>query len=180
MSLIKHKDQRVAVFIDAQNLYHSARSLFGARVNFKEILKTAVSGRRLIRAFGYVISTKTGEEKAFFEALVNLGIETRAKELQEFFGGAKKADWDVGLAIDAVRTAEITDTVVICSGDGDFIPLVEYLKNNGRLVEVLAFGRSTSMKLKEAVDEFVDLGAEPGKYLLRVPRNTRARREEQS
>ena len=167
MSEVKHKDQRVAVFIDAQNLYHSARSIFGARVNFKEILKTAVSSRGLIRAFGYVISTKAGEEKAFFDALVNLGIETRSKELQEFFGGAKKADWDVGLAIDAVRTAEIVDTIVICSGDGDFVPLVEYLKNNGRRVEILAFGRSASMRLKEAADEFIDLGANP-KYLLRI------------
>ncbi|KKU51706.1 MAG: hypothetical protein A3F26_03430 [Candidatus Ryanbacteria bacterium RIFCSPHIGHO2_12_FULL_47_12b] len=177
MNLIKHKDQRVAVFIDAQNLYHSARSLFSARVNFKEVLKTAIAGRRLIRAFGYVISTKTGEEKPFFEALVGLGIETRAKELQEFFGGAKKADWDVGLTIDAVRTAEIVDTAVICSGDGDFVPLVEYLKNNGRRVEVLAFGRSTSMKLKEAVDEFIDLGADD-KYLLRVRKQNYARKED--
>ena len=177
MNLIKHKDQRVAVFIDAQNLYHSARSLFSARVNFKEVLKTAIAGRRLIRAFGYVISTKTGEEKPFFEALVGLGIETRAKELQEFFGGAKKADWDVGLTIDAVRTAEIVDTAVICSGDGDFVPLVEYLKNHGRRVEVLAFGRSTSMKLKEAVDEFIDLGADD-KYLLRVRKQNYARKED--
>ena len=168
MSLIKHKDQRVAVGIDAQNLYHSARSLFGARVNFKEVLKTAVSGRCLIRAFGYVISTKSGEEKGFFEALVNLGIETREKELQEFYGGAKKADWDVGLAIDAVRTAEIVDTIVVCSGDGDFVPLVEYLKNNGRRVEVMAFGRSSAMKLREAADEFIDLGALPSKFLLRI------------
>ena len=164
---IKHKNQRVAVFIDAQNLYHSARSLFGGRVNFKNLLATAVGGRQLIRAFGYVISTKTGEEKPFFEALIKLGIETREKELQEFFGGAKKADWDVGLAVDAIRTAEIVDTIVIVSGDGDFIPLVEYLKNQGRRVEIIAFGRSSSGKLKEAVDEFVDLGEEPGKYILK-------------
>jgi len=168
MNQIKHKDQRVAVFIDAQNLYHSARSLFQARVNFKEVLKKAVAGRKLIRAFGYVIRTKTGEENAFVEALLGLGIETREKDLQEFFGGAKKADWDVGLAIDAVRTAEIVDTVVICSGDGDFIPLVDYLKNNGRRVEVLAFGKSTSSKLKEVADEFVDLGLEPAKNLLHI------------
>jgi len=164
---VKHKHQRVAIFIDAQNLYHSARSLFGGRVNFKALLSTAVGGRQLVRAFGYVISTKTGEEKPFFEALIKLGIETREKELQEFFGGAKKADWDVGLAVDAIRTAEIVDTVVIASGDGDFIPLVEYLKNQGRRVEVIAFGRSSSGKLKEAVDEFVDLGEEPGKYIIK-------------
>lgn len=164
---IKHKHQRVAIFIDAQNLYHSARSLFGGRVNFKTLLQTAVGGRQLVRAFGYVIRTKTGEEKPFFEALIKLGIETREKDLQEFFGGAKKADWDVGLTVDAVRTAEIVDTIVIVSGDGDFVPLVEYLKNQGRRVEVIAFGRSASGKLKEIADEFVDLGEEPAKYVIK-------------
>ncbi len=167
MNVIKHKNQRVAVFIDAQNMYHSARSLFGGRVNFKELLKTAVMGRQLIRAFGYVIRTKTGEEKPFIEALLKLGIETREKDLQEFFGGVKKADWDVGMAVDAIRTAEIVDVIVIASGDGDFIPLVEYLKNQGRRVEVIAFGSSASGKLKEMADEFIDLAAEPGKYIIK-------------
>ena len=167
MNIIKHKTQRVAVFIDAQNMYHSARSLFGGRVNFKELLKTAVSGRQLIRTFGYVIRTKTGEEKPFIDALLKLGIETREKDLQEFFGGAKKADWDVGIAVDAIRTVEIVDVIVLVSGDGDFIPLVEFLKNQGRRVEVMAFGPSASGKLKEIVDEFIDMAEEPGKYILK-------------
>lgn len=167
MASLKHKNQRVAVFIDAQNMYHSARSLFGGRVNFKAVLQAAVGGRQLIRAFSYVIRTKTGEEKAFLEALEKVGIELRVKDLQEFYGGAKKADWDVGLTVDAVRTAEIVDTIVIASGDGDFIPLVEYLKNQGRRVEVIAFGRSSSGKLKEIVDDFIDLGEEPAKYILK-------------
>ncbi len=165
--VMKHKSQRVAVFIDAQNMYHSARSLFGGRLNFKELLKTAVAGRQLIRAFGYVIRTKTGEEKPFIDAILKLGIETREKDLQEFFGGAKKADWDVGIAVDAIRTADIVDTVVLVSGDGDFIPLVEYLKNQGRRVEVMAFGPSASGKLREIVDEFIDLAGEAEKYILR-------------
>lgn len=164
---LRHKNQRVAVFIDAQNMYHSARSLFGGRVNFKAVLQTAVGGRQLIRAFSYVIRTKTGEEKAFLDALLKAGIELRVKDLQEFYGGAKKGDWDVGLTVDAVRTAEIVDTIVIASGDGDFIPLVEYLKNQGRRVEVMAFGKSTSGKLKEVADDFVDLGEEPAKYILK-------------
>ena len=164
---MKHKEQRVSVFIDAQNLYHSAKNLYKARVNFKEILKTAVAQRKLIRAFGYVVRTKTGEEKPFFEALTNLGIETRIRDLQEFFGGAKKADWDVGIVIDAVRTAPGADVIVLISGDGDFIPLVEYLKNQGKRVEVMAFGRSTSSNLKEVADEFIDLCKEPEKYLLK-------------
>lgn len=164
---VKHPDQRVAVFIDAQNLYHSARSLYGARVNFREVLDAAVAGRKLIRAFGYVVRTKTGEEQPFFDALVALGIETRVRDLQEFFGGAKKADWDVGLAIDAVRTAEIVDAIVLVSGDGDFKEMLEYVKNKGRRVEVIAFGRSTSSKLKEVVDEFIDLDQDPGRYTMK-------------
>ena len=163
---MKHKEQRVAVFIDVQNMYHSARNLFGARVNFKEVVKEAVAGRKLIRAFAYVVRTKSGEEKAFFEALIKSGIETRVKDLQEFFGGAKKADWDVGMALDAVRTSEIVDALVIVSGDGDFLPLVEYLKGKGRRVEIVAFDRTASQKLKEAADDFTDIGANP-KFLLR-------------
>ncbi len=165
-NLTKHKEQRVAVFIDVQNMYHSARNLFNARVNFKEVVRAAVAGRKLIRSFAYVVRTKTGEEKAFFEALTKEGIETRVKDLQEFYGGAKKADWDVGMAIDAVRTSDIVDTIIIVSGDGDFIPLLDYLKGRGRRVEVVAFDRSASQKLKEAADDFIDLGSDPKKYLM--------------
>ncbi|MBM3257873.1 MAG: NYN domain-containing protein [Candidatus Nealsonbacteria bacterium] len=166
--VIKHSGQRVAVLIDVQNLYHSARNLHGARVNFGAILKAAVSNRNLIRAFAYVVKTKTGEEKPFFEALIKLGIETRVRDLQEFFGGLKKADWDVGITVDAIRIAQSCDAIVLCSGDGDFLQLVEYLKNQGKRVEVVAFGKSSSAKLKEAVDEFIDLEENLDKYLLKV------------
>ena len=165
--VIKHQGQRVAVLMDVQNLYHSAKNLYGARVNFGAILKSAVSQRNLIRAFAYVVRTKTGEEKPFFEALSKLGIETRVRDLQEFFGGLKKADWDVGITIDAIRIAPSVDAIVLASGDGDFLQLIEYLKNQGKRVEVIAFGRSASSKLKEEADEFIDLGGSPAKYLLK-------------
>jgi len=164
---IKHLGQRVAILIDVQNLYHSAKNLYGARVNFREILKTAVSQRSLIRAFAYVVRTKTGEEKSFFEALIKLGIETRVRDLQEFFGGLKKADWDVGITVDAIRIAPSVDTIILASGDGDFLQLIEYLKNQGKRVEVMAFSRSASSKLKEAADEFIDIEKNPEKYLLK-------------
>jgi len=167
---MQHREQRVAVFIDVQNMYHSARNLHGARVNFKAVVDAAVANRKLIRSFAYVVRTKTGEEKPFFDALIKEGIETRVKDLQEFYGGAKKADWDVGMAIDAVRTADIVDTVVIVSGDGDFIPLVDYLKGRGRRVEVVAFGRTASQKLKEAADDFLDIEDYPQKFLMKSRR----------
>jgi uncharacterized protein (TIGR00288 family) len=165
--VIKHAGQRVAVLIDVQNLYHSAKNLYKARVNFREILKLAVSQRNLIRAFAYVVRTKTGEEKAFFEALTKLGIETRVRDLQEFFGGLKKADWDVGITVDAIRIAPTVDTIVLASGDGDFLQLVEYLKNQGKRVEIIAFGKSASLKLKEVADEFINLEETPTRYLLK-------------
>ncbi|MDO8577296.1 MAG: NYN domain-containing protein [Candidatus Wildermuthbacteria bacterium] len=167
---LKNKDQRVAVFIDVQNLYHSAKNLYQARVNFGEVLKSAVAGRHLVRAFGYVVRTKTGEEKPFFEALLKLGIETRVKDLQEYYGGLKKADWDVGIAVDAIKTSGSVDVVTLISGDGDFAPLVEYLKNHGKRVEVMAFGKSTSSKLREVADEFLDLEETADKYLLKPRR----------
>ncbi|KKQ67689.1 MAG: hypothetical protein A3F95_01215 [Candidatus Nealsonbacteria bacterium RIFCSPLOWO2_12_FULL_39_31] len=165
--VIKHIGQRVGVLIDVQNMYYSARNLYNSRVNFREILKLAVSQRNLIRAFAYVVRTKTGEEKPFFEALSKLGIETRIRDLQEFYGGQKKADWDVGIVIDAIRMAPSVDVLVLVSGDGDFISLVEYLKNQGKRVEVIAFGRSASAHLGEIADEYIDLESEPAKYLLK-------------
>jgi len=167
MNVQKHKEQRIAVLIDVQNMYHSAKNLYQAKVNFAEILKEAILGRKLIRAFAYVVRTKTGEEKPFFEALTKLGFEMRVRDLQEYYGGLKKADWDVGISIDAVRINPTVDTIVLVSGDGDFIQLIEYLKNQGKRVEVMAFGRSASSKLREVVDEFIDLEKNPEKFLLK-------------
>jgi uncharacterized protein (TIGR00288 family) len=168
MSIIKNKDQRVGVFMDVQNMYHSAKNLYGARVNFKEILKTAVANRKLIRAIAYVVTTESGDEKAFLEALTKSGIEVKSKDLQIFPGGMKKADWDVGMAVDAISLNTKLDSVVLVTGDGDFVPLVEYLQSQGQQVEVISFGKSASAKLREAVDDFVDLSASPQKYLIGI------------
>lgn len=165
MSSIKHKEQRVAVFIDTQNLYHSARNLYKARVNFAQVLKDAVAGRKLVRAIAYVITSESGDENAFFEALTKMGIETKTKDLQIFAGGHKKADWDVGLAVDAIKMAPRLDAVIIVSGDGDFVPLVEYLQTTTQ-VEAVSFGKSTSAKLRERVDDFLDLSDNPRTYLI--------------
>jgi uncharacterized LabA/DUF88 family protein len=168
MAVIKHPEQRVGIFIDTQNLYHSAKNLYHARVNFGNLLKDALADRVLIRAVAYVITTEGGEEKGFFEALEKLGIETKTKNLQIFYGGSKKADWDVGLAVDAMMMSSKLDTVVLASGDGDFVPLVNYLKmRDGCQVEVIAFGRSTSGQLREAADDFIDMCENPNRYLIR-------------
>ncbi|MEK7614967.1 MAG: NYN domain-containing protein [Patescibacteria group bacterium] len=164
--MFKHPEQRVGVFIDTQNMYYSARHLFQRKVNFKGIVEDAVAGRRLIRAIAYVVSTKTADERPFFEALQKAGIETREKELMEYASGHKKADWDVGIAIDIVHMLDVLDVVVIVSGDGDFLPLVEHIQSRGRIAEVMAFGETTSSSLINFVDDFVDLSANKKRFLI--------------
>lgn len=168
--MVKHKDQRVGVFIDVGNMYHSAKNLYDTRVNFKEVLKAAVAGRKLIRALAYVVKSNSIEEEGFFDALSKQGFEVKMKDLQIFAGGAKKGDWDVGMAVDAIKSADKLDVVVLVTGDGDFVPLVSYLKENkGCLVEVIAFGETASGRLEESADDFTDLGKDLTLYLLSKP-----------
>jgi uncharacterized LabA/DUF88 family protein len=167
MAIIKHKSQRVGIFIDTQNLYHSAKNLYKSKVNFGAVVKEALAGRQLIRAVAYVIRTESEDEKGFFEALNKLGIETKVKDIRVFAGGAKKADWDIGMAIDAIAMSEKLDAIVLATGDGDFVPLVEYLRyTQGTQVEVIAFGKSASGQLKESVDDFIDMCDNPRNFLL--------------
>ncbi|MBU0540118.1 NYN domain-containing protein [Patescibacteria group bacterium] len=163
--MIKHLAQRVAVLVDAQNMYHSAKHLKNARLNFGKAVEDAVGGRPLVRAVAYVAKSKTGEESSFFDALVEAKIEPKIKDVQEYASGAKKADWDVGMAIDAVMLAEKVDVIILMTGDGDFVPLVEYLHGRGVMVEVAAFSESTNSQLREVADNFIDLSA-TNKYLL--------------
>ena len=179
----EHKEQRVGIFIDIQNLYHSAKNLYQGRVNYGELLKHLTASRKLIRVIAYVVKsegivemggakqeaapaqngsatlpTSRGGESSFFEALEKEGMELRLKDLQVYPGGMKKADWDVGMAVDAIRMANSLDAIILVTGDGDFVPLVEYLKwGLGKQVEVAAFGRSTSTRLKEVADYFINV-----------------------
>ncbi len=167
MTVIKHAEQRVAILIDAQNLYHSAKILYGRKVNFGAVVAEALANRKLVRAIAYVITSESGDEKSFFEALEKVGIETKTKDLQVFAGGAKKADWDVAIAVDAIKLGSKVDAIVIASGDGDFVPVVEYLKStSGCQVEAIAFRKSSSSKLVEAVDDFIDLDLNPKLFLI--------------
>jgi uncharacterized LabA/DUF88 family protein len=162
-----YKEQRVGVFVDVQNLYYSAKFIHKARVNFKTLLKEAIKGRNLIRAIAYVIKADVKEEANFFDALKNFGYEVKAKDLQVFYGGAKKGDWDIGIAMDLIELASRLDAIVLVSGDGDFVPLVNHVKHAlGCYVEVMAFGKSCSQKLSEAADNYVDMDLDKPTYLI--------------
>ncbi len=161
-------DQRVGVFVDVQNLYYSAKNIYKSKVNFREVLRRAVNGRKLIRAICYVIKAEVETEQTFFDALEVIGFEVKSKDLQVFYGGMKKGDWDVGICMDAIELAPKLDTITLISGDGDYIPLVLHLqKALGCRVEVMAFGKSSSSKLMDTCDEFVDMDQESKRYLIK-------------
>ncbi|MBU1037277.1 NYN domain-containing protein [Patescibacteria group bacterium] len=166
--MTRHPEQRVGIFVDVQNMYHSAKNLYNCRVNFKNILEEAVAERKLVLAIAYVIKSQSKEELSFFDALDKQGFKVKMKGLQIFPGGAKKADWDVGIAMDAIKHSSKTDVTVIVSGDGDFVPLIEYLQMLGQEVEVMAFGESTSHLIIERADDFTDLSKNKRKFLLKT------------
>jgi uncharacterized LabA/DUF88 family protein len=89
------------------------------------------------------------------------------KDLQIFPDGSRKGDWDVGIAIDAIKMAAKVDVIVLVSGDGDYVHLVEYLQNTfGCRVEVIAFAESASAKLLEKADDFMNLSENKKRFLI--------------
>jgi uncharacterized LabA/DUF88 family protein len=161
-----HPNQRVAVLADAQNLYHSAQSLYSRNIDYSKLLEKGVQGRELTRAIAYVIRADSPEEESFFEALVDIGFETKIKNIKTFGDGSKKADWDVGMSLDAVTLANHVDTVVLCTGDGDFSRLCSHLRHEGVRVEVMGFSESTADELVAAADSFLDLSERSKTFLL--------------
>lgn len=168
--------QRVGVFVDVQNMYYSARAIHNKKVNFKNVLERAVAGRQLVRALAYGITTEEAHEEEFHEALGKQGFEVKSKPLQTFVGGQKKGDWDVGIAMDILRLEPKIDVAVLASGDGDFVPLVDYSQEHGLRMEVISFRESTSSALVEAVDSYVDMSVEPKIFLIGSGPLSRAKR----
>lgn len=166
MSNTFHKSQRIAVFADVQNMYYSAKNLYSAKVDFGKVLQASLMGRNLVRAFAYVIKADVGLEKEFFNALGKLGFEVREKDLQIFYGGSKKGDWDVGLCMDVVRMIDKIDVMVLVSGDGDYYDLLEYAKSRGVRTEVISFGQTTSSRLTDFADYFLDMSENPKKFII--------------
>lgn len=175
MTVVKHPGQRIGIFLDVQNLYHSAKNIHGTRVNFTTVIQTITGKRGLIRAIAYVTRTEEGEELPFLEALVNIGVETKSKDLQIFSDTARKSDWDVGIAVDMISMAPKLDVVVLVSGDGDFIPALEHVRKFGCQVEVVAFDETCSQRLRNVADDFIDLSSSRKKFLFPKTRRSAAR-----
>jgi uncharacterized LabA/DUF88 family protein len=146
--------QRIAVLVDVQNLYYSAKFQYHSKVNYSKLLEFAVNDRQLIRAVAYTIYNPETDQSGFTDILVDLGFEVKSKALKVRADQSMKGDWDMGIAIDAIGLAERLDVIVLVSGDGDYEDLLHMLKSRGVKVEVVSFPKSTAKELIEAASEY--------------------------
>jgi uncharacterized LabA/DUF88 family protein len=151
--------ERIGVFVDVANLVYSARSQ-RMHINFGKLLDFLRGTRRLVRAHAYApTNPEPGAEQAFLSAVKGVGYRITTKNYKTFASGAKKADMDLDLCMDIVRLvdAKSLDTVVLVSGDSDFLPLLEYCSDRGVRVEVAAFEDAAAMILRQSCDLFINL-----------------------
>ena len=114
----------------------------------------------MVRAIAYVVQSPEVDQSKFLTMLKQTGYEVKSKELRVRPDGSCKGDWDMGLAIDAISMADKMDAVVLVSGDGDFVALVDLLKARGVKVEVFGFPHSTAEELRSAATEYYEIGPE--------------------
>jgi len=147
---------RVGLFVDVQNMYYAARQL-NARLDFGALIETIARERRLIRAIAYVVQNRDIDQSGFLAMLQQRNYEVRRKDLKVRADGSSKGDWDMGMALDILGLADNLDVVVMATGDGDFVPLVNEVKTRGPRVEVYSFTGSTAKELVEACDRHVEI-----------------------
>ncbi|MEP0813670.1 MAG: NYN domain-containing protein [bacterium] len=152
--------QRVAVFIDVQNMFYSAKHQYNRKIDFAKLLNFIVNGRNLTRAIAYVIQAGEVDQTSFLNFLKLNGFEVRSKELKVRPDGSSKGDWDMGMALDCLMLCDRVDIIALVTGDGDFSELVNALKARGSRVEVYGFPMNTSEELKKAATEFTALNSD--------------------
>ena len=150
--------EKIAIFVDSQNLYYSARMGYAAKVNYEKLLKLITENRNLIRAYAYIVQPPEGDVRPFATSLERIGYTVKIKDVRTRANGSAKANWDMGIALDILGILDYIDTIVLASGDGDFVPLVDFIKAKNKRVEIFSFTENTAYDLKEKADRFEPLG----------------------
>ncbi|MGZ3715849.1 MAG: LabA-like NYN domain-containing protein, partial [Ktedonobacterales bacterium] len=151
--------ERVGIFVDVANLLYSSRSM-RISLDFGRLLDFLRGNRQLKRAHAYApTNPDPNAEQSFLSVVKGLGYRITTKNYKTFSSGAKKADLDLDMCMDIVRLVDsgAVDTVVLVSGDSDFLPLLEYCSDKGVRVEVAAFDDSAAMILRQSCDLFINL-----------------------
>lgn len=151
----KQRGQRVGMFVDVQNMFYSAKHLYQAKINYRRMLEDLTAGRQLVRAVAYLVTKPEVDQTAFVDALTRLGYEIKIKYLKIRPDGSAKGDWAMEMSLDIMAMAPRLDTVILVTGDGDYVPLVERLKIMGVRSEVVGFPQNTATELMNTAHAFV-------------------------
>jgi uncharacterized LabA/DUF88 family protein len=186
--------EKIAVFVDGANLYHSIKSYYKGVLDYGVLLEATVGGRKLLRATFYIVEKQETDEssgasgaRSFVYNLNKFGYKVRSKPLivHETLSAdgerivSHKGDWDMGIVVDMMRLADHADAYVLVSGDGDYVEAIEYLQSEkGLRVEVISAGQCTSQGLLDACDTHTDLSDIP--ELFRRPGPPKAVGDQQS
>lgn len=150
--------QRVAIFVDVQNVYYTTRQIHQSHFDYNKFWAAATSNRKVVQAIAY--STDRGDEKQrqFQNILKAIGFEVKLKPFIQRADGSAKGDWDVGITLDAIEYAKEVDVVVLVSGDGDFDLLVHKIRDEyGTEVEVYGVPQLTAKSLINASTAFIPI-----------------------
>lgn len=152
-------NERVGIFVDIQNMYYGAKDSFNKKIDFRKLLDNILRERKLVTANAYLIDS-TVNNKNFINFLKQLGYTLMIKDLKVRQDGSAKGNADIEMVIDILNEKDKIDTVALVSGDGDFVPLVEFLKSKNIKVEVYSFSifkNSTAFDLKQSASQFFEI-----------------------
>lgn len=147
--------ERIALFVDVQNIYYTTRQTFGCHFNYQAFWDQLTAGREVVRAVAYAIDRGDAAQMNFQRILHNIGFEVRLKPFIQRRDGSAKGDWDVGITIDLLDAAPEADIVVLASGDGDFDLALERVKRSGAQAWAFGVEALTAQALIKAADSFI-------------------------
>ena len=149
---------RVAVFVDVQNVYYTVKQIYGCHFDYRAFWDQVTEGREVVRAFAYAIDRKDQKQIRFQQILESIGFEVKLKPFIQRSDGSAKGDWDVGITLNMIELANEVDVAVLASGDGDFDLAVRKLRDaHGVEVEVYGARKLTAATLIQAATRFVPI-----------------------
>jgi|SRR5579885_671755 len=151
-------------FIDASNIIYGARTegWFIDQKKLFDYLKRKFETSKVFFYFGKDDNNK--KQGKFLKKLEKFGYTLRVKQIKRY-GKRQKANCDVDLTLDMLVLMKEYDQAIVLTGDGDFLPLFEYLRKQKKKITILAFPKSTAKELKKfAAGKFIGLTNE--RYLL--------------
>lgn len=148
----------VVVLVDVQNIYYTTKQAHNCNFDYNEFWRQVTANRRVVKAIAYAIDRGDEKQRQFQNILRAIGFEIKLKPFIQRADGTAKGDWDVGITLDAMEYAKVSDIVVLASGDGDFDLLVNKIHRDfDALVEVYGVTKFTSLALVNAAAKFIPI-----------------------